>query len=116
MARITVEDCLEKVDNRFELVLIATKRARQLAKGEEPLVDRDNDKNTVIALREIAEGLVTAKILDEDETAHDAREPFIAAEVIAQAVKLDLEAEEAANQELDNSDVDGESTEQADEE
>ena len=68
MARITVEDCLEKVENRFQLVLIATKRARQLAGGAEPMVDRDNDKNTVIALREIAEGLVTAKILDEDDT------------------------------------------------
>ncbi len=68
MARITVEDCLEKVENRFQLVLIATKRARQLDSGAEPLVDRDNDKNTVIALREIAEGLVTADILDEDDT------------------------------------------------
>lgn len=68
MARITVEDCLEKVENRFQLVLIATKRARQLAGGAEPMVERDNDKNTVIALREIAEGLVTAKILDEDDT------------------------------------------------
>ncbi len=68
MARITVEDCLERVENRFQLVLIATKRARQLADGAEPLVDRDNDKNTVVALREIAEGLVTAAILDEDDT------------------------------------------------
>ena len=65
MARITVEDCLEKVENRFQLVLIATKRARQLAGGAEPLVERDNDKNTVIALREIAEGLITSSILDE---------------------------------------------------
>ncbi len=68
MARITVEDCLEKVENRFQLVLIATKRARQLAGGAEPMVERDNDKNTVIALREIAEGFVTAEILDEDDT------------------------------------------------
>ena len=67
MARITVEDCLERVENRFQLVLIATKRARQLAGGAEPLVDRDNDKNTVIALREIAEGLITSSILDEDD-------------------------------------------------
>lgn len=67
MARITVEDCLEMVENRFQLVLIATKRARQLAAGAEPLVERDNDKNTVIALREIADGLVTASILDEDD-------------------------------------------------
>lgn len=66
MARITVEDCLEHVDNRFQLVLVATKRARQLAMGSEPLVDLENDKPTVVALREIAEGLVTKAILDEE--------------------------------------------------
>ena len=66
MARITVEDCLEHVDNRFQLVLVATKRARQLAKGSEPLLSTDNDKPTVIALREIADGLVTKAILDEE--------------------------------------------------
>ena len=66
MARITVEDCLEKVDNRFELVMIASKRARQLQSGsKEPLVPEDNDKPTVIALREIAEGLVDSSILIE---------------------------------------------------
>lgn len=65
MARITVEDCLENVDNRFQLVLVATKRARQLFDGAEPLVQVDNDKNTVVALREIAEGLVTKSILEE---------------------------------------------------
>jgi len=65
MARITVEDCLENVDNRFELVLIAAKRARQLADGMEAQLPRDNDKDTVLALREIADGLVTADILDE---------------------------------------------------
>ena len=58
MARITVEDCIEKVDNRFELVLLATKRARQVARGAVPLVPEENDKPTVIALREIAEGHV----------------------------------------------------------
>ncbi len=57
MARITVEDCLEHVDNRFELVLLATKRARQLASGTaEPIVPWENDKPTVVALREIATG------------------------------------------------------------
>lgn len=65
MARITVEDCLQNVDNRFQLVLVATKRARQLFDGAEPLVQVDNDKNTVVALREIAEGLVTKTILEE---------------------------------------------------
>jgi DNA-directed RNA polymerase subunit omega len=65
MARITVEDCLKNIDNRFEMVLTATKRARQIANGSEPLVEEQNDKPTVIALREIAEGLVDASILDE---------------------------------------------------
>ena len=64
MARITVEDCLDNVDNRFELVMISSKRARQLQiEGKDPLVPVDNDKPTVIALREIAEGLIDADIL-----------------------------------------------------
>ena len=58
MARITVEDCLNRINNRFEMVLTATKRARQIAHGAEPLVEEENDKPTVIALREIADGLV----------------------------------------------------------
>ena len=66
MARITVEDCLDHVDNRFELVMVGSKRARQLAvEGRPALVDEENDKPTVIALREIAQGLVTADILTE---------------------------------------------------
>lgn len=66
MARITVEDCLDHVDNRFELVLVGSKRARQLATlGKSPMVPEENDKPTVIALREIEEGLVDASILDE---------------------------------------------------
>ena len=66
MARITVEDCLENVDNRFELVMVSSKRARQIqAEGKDPLVEADNDKPTVIALREIADGLVDANILIE---------------------------------------------------
>lgn len=65
MARITVEDCLDHVENRFQLVLVATKRARQLTLGAEPMVPVNNDKHTVIALREIAEGLVTSSILNE---------------------------------------------------
>ena len=66
MARVTVEDCLKNVDNRFELVLVAAKRARELMlTGVNPTVDWDNDKATVVALREIAKGTITAKILDE---------------------------------------------------
>jgi len=68
MARVTVEDCLDNVDNRFELVLVASRRARRVARGlDDPLVPLENDKPTVIALREIAEGLVGPSILDEEE-------------------------------------------------
>ena len=68
MARVTVEDCLENVDNRFELVMVASKRARQIATGgKEPLVDEESDKPTVIALREIADGLVTADLLIRED-------------------------------------------------
>jgi DNA-directed RNA polymerase subunit omega len=67
MARVTVEDCLENVANRFELVMVATKRARQIAvRGDQPMVEWENDKPTVVALREIAEGFVTADILDKE--------------------------------------------------
>ena len=67
MARVTVEDCLENVENRFELVMVASKRARQLATGgKDPLVQEESDKPTVIALREIAEGLVTNEILHRE--------------------------------------------------
>lgn len=65
MARITVEDCLEKIDNLFDLVIIASKRARRLANGAEPLVEWENDKPTVVALREIAAGLINKDILDD---------------------------------------------------
>lgn len=67
MARITVEDCLENVDNRFELVLIASKRARQIANGTIPLVPAENDKPTVIALREIAANLINSSILGDNK-------------------------------------------------
>lgn len=67
MARVTVEDCLMNVENRFELVMVATKRARNIAvRGDQPMVDWENDKPTVVALREIAAGLVKADILDKD--------------------------------------------------
>ncbi|VAW76627.1 DNA-directed RNA polymerase omega subunit [hydrothermal vent metagenome] len=65
MARVTVEDCLENVDNRFQLVLVASKRARQLVYGQEAHLPWENDKPTVMALREIAENIVNAKILNE---------------------------------------------------
>lgn len=67
MARITVEDCLDNIGNIFEMVLVASKRARRIAHGAEPLVELENDKPTVVALREIAEGHITPAILEEVE-------------------------------------------------
>ena len=67
MARITVEDCLDRVDNRFDLVLLACKRARQLTRGVDPLVPWEKDKATVVALREVADGLVTYATVQEPE-------------------------------------------------
>ncbi len=66
MARITVEDCIDKFPSRFELVLVASNRARKLHSGDEPTVDKDNDKNTVIALREIADQTITTDKLKND--------------------------------------------------
>jgi len=76
MARITVEDCLENIDNRFELVLTATKRARQISHGAEPLVKEENDKPTVIALREIAEGLIDSDRVELLQAEIEAAEVF----------------------------------------
>ncbi|MCZ6718039.1 MAG: DNA-directed RNA polymerase subunit omega [Gammaproteobacteria bacterium] len=64
MARVTVEDCLQNLDSRYDLVLLASKRARQITMGAEPLVPEDNDKASVIALREIAAGLITNENID----------------------------------------------------
>jgi DNA-directed RNA polymerase subunit omega len=66
MARVTVEDCVQKIPNRFELVLMAAQRARNLSRGEEITIDRDNDKNPVVALREIAEETVAVARLEQD--------------------------------------------------
>ena len=77
MARVTVEDCLDNVDNRFELVMLATKRSRQLATGgKEPKVAPENDKPTVIALREIASGLINYDVIAEEELIEE--EPMFA--------------------------------------
>lgn len=82
MARITVEDCLENVENRFELVMLASRRARSLRRfGNDPLVPEENDKPTVIALREIAKGLISHEILDNQEiSTEDEDEDFDLAE------------------------------------
>ena len=80
MARVTVEDCLENVENRFELVMLASKRARQLATGgKDAKVAWENDKPTVVALREVAEGLVTNAIMAE-EALQDQQEPLYSME------------------------------------
>ena len=65
MARITVEDCMTKVENIFDMILLASKRAKRIANGAEPLVERENDKPTVIALREIADGKINDAVLEE---------------------------------------------------
>jgi len=67
MARVTVEDCLEHMDNRFQLVMVASKRARQLANGSDAHLEWENDKPTVMALREIAEGHISRDILTESD-------------------------------------------------
>ena len=85
MARTTVEDCLENVDNRFQLVLIASKRARELSNGAEALVPEDNDKPTVIALREIAAGLIDASILDKTSAREHAEESIVKEEELRTA-------------------------------
>ena len=76
MARITVEDCLNRINNRFDMVLTATKRARQIANGAEPMVEEENDKPTVIALREIADGLIDPENVDVLQAEIEAAEAF----------------------------------------
>ncbi|MGB5353036.1 MAG: DNA-directed RNA polymerase subunit omega [Woeseia sp.] len=86
MARITVEDCLDNIDNIFEMVLVAAKRARRIAHGADILVDPQNDKPTVLALREIADGHITPSILSEIE--QPAAQDFIAAEQSEEAMPM----------------------------
>ena len=83
MARLTVEDCLENVDNRFELVLVAARRARQIAMGADALVPLDNDKPTVLALREIAENLINSDTVEEEIIPQDDLEALIEGELQA---------------------------------
>lgn len=72
MARITIEDCMDHVENRFELVLTASKRARQIAHGSEALIPEEGDKPTVVALREIAAGLITNELVSDMQLQLDA--------------------------------------------
>ena len=91
MARITVEDCLDHVNNRFDLVLLATKRARQLVNGVDPLLPWENDKPTVMALREIAEGLV------DDQVVAPKEEPEIDIAALEESFGADSVVDEQAN-------------------
>ena len=98
MARITVEDCIDKFPSRFELVLVASNRARKLYSGENPTVDIDNDKNTVIALREIAEETLTKEQLKNDLIEEYQSSTFIEDEEISEI--------EDSSTENDNNDKD----------
>ncbi|MEE8365412.1 MAG: DNA-directed RNA polymerase subunit omega [Gammaproteobacteria bacterium] len=94
MARITVEDCLEHVDNRFDLVLLAARRARQIAQGADPLVPAENDKPTVIALREIAANLISDTGMDEMEAKHELEKIASDDDLIRQIAQASLAAEQ----------------------
>lgn len=95
MARITVEDCLEHVENRFDLVLLASRRARQLSQGADPLVPPENDKPTVIALREIAENLINASSMDEMEARAEIEKISTDDDLIRQIAQASMAAEQA---------------------
>ena len=86
MARITVEDCVANIDNIFEMVLVAAKRARRLAHGADALVELENDKPTVIALREIAEGHITPAILEELDA--PSTEEFLQSEAVEEIMPI----------------------------
>jgi DNA-directed RNA polymerase subunit omega len=93
MARITVEDCLEHIENRFDLVLLAARRARQIAQGADPLVPPENDKPTVIALREIAENLISSSTMDEMEAQAEIEKIATDDDLIRQIAQASMEAE-----------------------
>jgi len=94
MARITVEDCLEHVENRFDLVLLAARRARQISQGADPLVPAENDKPTVIALREIAENLINDASMDEMEAKAQIEKISTDDDLIRQIAQASLAAQE----------------------
>ena len=103
MARVTVEDCLEQVENRFDLVMIASRRARQLQTGgKDPQVQAQNDKPTVLALREIAAGKIGYSILDEVEirkSSDDELSELVQADALRKS-RQDLSIEEAMDADL----------------
>lgn len=124
MARVTVEDCVQKVSNRFELVLLAAQRARNLSRGEELTIDRDNDKNPVVALREIADETVELPKLEQDliKSLSRAPEPEPADEEVLDLIPTDQNIfglqdvtaeEESANLPAENEDMSPEDLEAA---
>jgi DNA-directed RNA polymerase subunit omega len=114
MARVTVEDCVQKIPNRFELVLLAAQRARNLSRGEEITLDRDNDKNPVVALREIADETITVERLHQDlvKSLSRAPEPEPADEEVLDLIPTDQNIfglqDVSAEEELQSLPVDGE--------
>ncbi|MBO0709664.1 MAG: DNA-directed RNA polymerase subunit omega [Acetobacteraceae bacterium] len=124
MARVTVEDCVQKVPNRFELVLLAAQRARNISRGEELTLDRDNDKNPVVALREIADETVALPRLEQDliKSLTRAPEPEPADEEVLDLIPTDQNIfglqdvtaeEEAASLPVENEDMSPEDLEAA---
>jgi DNA-directed RNA polymerase subunit omega len=119
MARITVEDCLEKVNNRFHLVRVASKRARQIMNGKEPTLEWDNDKATVLALREIAAGNITEEMLDEKPVINEEEGLFEQTEIDAEIGALlnantsetqdEIEAKSEDTLEVDENEVEAKS-------
>ena len=113
MARITVEDCIDKFDSRFELVLVASNRARKLHSGDEPTVEKNNDKNTVIALREIADETISAdefkqSLVEEYQTVS----PINDEDELALEFSDENEEEDSSADELKDNHLESESTEE----
>jgi DNA-directed RNA polymerase subunit omega len=124
MARVTVEDCVQKIPNRFELVMMAAQRARNISRGEELTIDRDNDKNPVVALREIAEGTISINKLEQDliKSLSRAPEPEPADEEVLDLIPTDQNIfglqdvtaeEEAQTLPVENEDISAEDIEAA---
>ena len=104
MARVTVEDCVDKVPNRFELVMLAAHRAREISAGAELTVDRDNDKNPVVSLREIADGTQSASelrehLIESHQTQIEVDEPEEDAMALLMGVEQDKPAEDDMSEE-----------------
>lgn len=119
MARVTVEDCIEKVDNRFELVLMAAKRAKDLEKGAIPSTQRENDKSTIVALREIAGETISIDGLRElaKKALYDDVDPFIDTKKNdnVDSVESMIDSEDIDIEDVDDDDIDDESSDADDE-